>query len=88
MKKWHPITQIRLLKYIKKFTTKNWKVSDIFYISAPNIDCGYSLEMPRRGSSNAYPHSMSLSRKKKNNVYPSKHRFYNTKVGFKGVKII
>ena len=30
----------------------------IFHISAQNIDCGYSLEPPRRGSSNEYPQSM------------------------------
>ena len=35
----------------------------IFHISAPNIDCGYSLEPPRRGGSNEYPQSMFLSRK-------------------------
>ena len=26
----------------------------IYLISAPNIDCGYSLESPRRGGSNEY----------------------------------
>ena len=30
----------------------------ICLISAQNIDCGYSLELPRRGSSNEYPQSM------------------------------
>ena len=30
------------------------KNSDIFHISAQNIDCGYSLEPPRRGGSNEY----------------------------------
>ena len=30
----------------------------IFHISAQNIDCGYSLETPRRGGSNEYPQSM------------------------------
>ena len=30
----------------------------IFLIPAQNIDCGYSLEPPRRGGSNEYPHSM------------------------------
>ena len=64
------------------------KNSDIFYISAQNIDCGYSLEPPRRGGSNEYPQSMFLSRNKKNNVYPYKPQFYYIKVGFKGVKII
>ena len=29
-------------------------ISDIFHISAQNIDCGYSLEPPRRGGSNEY----------------------------------
>ena len=46
------------------------KTSDIFNISAQNIDCGYSLEPPRQGGSNEYPQSMILSRNKKNNVYP------------------
>ena len=64
------------------------KNSDIFHISAQNIDCGYSLEPPRRGGSNEYPQSMFLSRNKKNNVYPCKPQFYYIKVGFKGVKII
>ena len=30
----------------------------IFLISDLNIDCGYSLEPPRRGGSNEYPQSM------------------------------
>ena len=33
-------------------------VQVIFLISAQNMDCGYSLEPPRRGSSNEYPQSM------------------------------
>ena len=69
----------------ENFQIKN---SDIFHISAQNIDCGYSLEPHRRGGSNEYPQSMLLSRNKKNNVYPCKPRFYYTKVGFKGVRII
>ena len=68
-----------------KFSNKN---SDIFLISAQNIDCGYSLEPPQWGSSNEYPKSTFLSRNKKNNVYPCKPQFYYIKVGFKGVKII
>ena len=69
----------------ENFQMKN---SDIFHISAQNIDCGYSLEPPQRGSSNKYPQSMFLSRNKKNNVYPCKPQFYCINVGFKGVKII
>ena len=50
--------------YIENFTTKkeneNFQInnSDIFHISAPNIDCGCSLEPPQRGGSNEYPQSM------------------------------
>ena len=43
------------LQKLKKNSDKN---SDIFRISAQNINCGYSLELPRRGSSNEYPQSM------------------------------
>ena len=64
------------------------KYSDIFHISTKNIDCGYSLEPPHRGSSNKYPQSMFLSRNNINNVYPYKTQFYYIKVGFMGVKII
>ena len=70
---------------MKKFQIKN---SNIFYISAQNIDCGYSLEPPRRSGSNEYPQLMFLNRYKKNNVYPCKPQFYYIKVGYKGVKII
>ena len=47
---------------LKNFPPKNEKFqeknSDIFLISAQNIDCVYSLEPPRRGGSNEYPQSM------------------------------
>ena len=69
----------------ENFQIKN---SDIFPISAQNIDCGYSLEPPRRGGSNEYPQSMFSSKNKEYNVYPSKTQFYYIKVGFKGVQII
>ena len=73
-------------------TIKEWKFSDknlnISHTSGQNIDCGYSLEPPWRGSSNEYPQSMFLGRNKKNNVYPCKSQFYYIKVGFKGVKTI
>ena len=39
----------------ENFQLKN---PNIFQISAQNIDCGYSLEPPRRGGSNEYPESM------------------------------
>ena len=48
--------------YWKIYHQKKWKFldknSDIFHISAQNIDCGYSLEPPRQGGSNEYPQSM------------------------------
>ena len=49
--------------------TENFQVknSDIFHISAQNIDCGCSLEPPRRDGSNEYQQSVFLSRNKKNN---------------------
>ena len=55
----------------ENFQIKN---SDIFHISAQNIDCGYSLE--------------PLWQNKKNNIYLCKPQFYYIEVGFKGVKII
>ena len=86
------ISKTHLFKYIKNFTTKNWKFSDknsdIFHISAQNIDCGYLLELPCQGSSIEYPQSMFLNRNRKNNVYPCKPQFYYIKVGFEEVKII
>ena len=42
------------------------KNSDIFLIFAQNIDCGYTLELPRLGGSNGYPQSMFWSKNKKN----------------------
>ena len=61
---------------------------NILHISAQSLDCGYSLEPPRRGGSNEYPQSTFLSKNKKNNIYPFKPQFYCIKVGFKGVKTI
>ena len=69
------ITKTRLFKCIENYTSKNWKYSDkkknsdIFHISAQNINCGYSLEPPRRGGSNEYPQSMFFNRNKKKIMY-------------------
>ena len=83
-------TPIQIYRKFHPQKTENFQIknSDIFHISAQNIDCGYSLEPPRRGGSNEYPQSMFLCRNKKNKVYPWKPQFYCIKVGFKGVKII
>ena len=49
-------------KYAETFTTKKWKFSDknsdIFHVSAQNVDCGCPLEPPRQGGSNEYLQSM------------------------------
>ena len=47
------------------------KIFDIFLIFAQNIDCGYTLEPPRRGGSNEYPQSMFWSKNKKNGYNPA-----------------
>ena len=61
------------------------KFSDIFRISAQNLDCGYSLEPPRQGGSNEYQQSV-LSRYKKNNVYPCKPVLLIKKKGGGGLR--
>ena len=58
------ITRTCLFKYIAKIYSQK-KTANNFLISAQNIDCGYSLEPPRRGGSNEYPKPMFLSRNKK-----------------------
>ena len=73
--------------HLQKLKIFRYKNSDIFHISAQNIDCGYSLEPPQRGGSNEYPQSMLLSRNKKNDVYPYKPQFYYIEMGFKGSKL-
>ena len=74
------ITKTRLIKYTENFTTKNWKISDkknfdIFHISAQNIDCGYSLEPPRRGGSNEYPQYMFWAEIRKITYTPANPSF-------------
>ena len=56
---WHYSLRKHAYSNIKKISspkTENFqiKISDIFHISAQNVDCGYSLEPPRRGGSNEY----------------------------------
>ena len=63
----------------KKTENFQMKNSDIFHISAQNIDCGYSLEPPRRGGSNEYQQHMLYAVIRK-----LKPQFYYIKMGFKG----
>ena len=53
-------TPIQIYEKFHFQKTENFQIknSDIFHISAQNMDCGYSLEPPRRGGSNEYPQSM------------------------------
>ena len=51
------------------------KIFDIFLIFAQNIDCGYTLEPPRRGGSNEYPQSMFWRKNKKTRYTPAYPRF-------------
>ena len=70
-----PIKKYRKF-HLQKLKTFRYKNSDIFHISAQNIDCGTST------------HNLCLSKNNKNNVHPCKPQFYYIKVGFKGVNII
>ena len=45
-----------------------------FLIFAQNINCGYTLEPPRRGGSNEYPQS---SRRGGSNEYPAQSLFWS-----------
>ena len=90
---------VRKSKHLEKKKRKfSDKITDIFHSFAQNIDCGYSLEPPRRlwyslepprwGGSNEYPQSMFLSRNKKYNVYPCKPQFIIKKQwGWRGSKL-
>ena len=63
------------------------KSSDIFHISAQNIDFGYLLKLPQWGSSNEYLQSMFFSKIRKI-MFTLQPQFCYLKVEFKGVKII
>ena len=63
------------------------KYSDIFQISAQNIDCGYSLVPPRRGGSNEYPQSMCKAEIRKIRYTPVNPSFTIYKWGLRGSKL-
>ena len=48
------------------------------------IDCGYTIEPPRRGGSNEYPQYMFWSKNKKNRYTPAYHNFAISKWGLRG----
>ena len=61
-------TEIFYCLKIENFQLKNF---DIFLIFAQNIDCGHTLEPPRRGGSTEYPQSMFWGKNKKNRYTPA-----------------
>ena len=63
------------------------KNSDSFHISAQKIDCGYSLEPPRRGGSNEYPQSMFRAEIRKIMYTPINPSFTILKWGLRGSKL-
>ena len=77
-------TEIFLPIKIENF---QWKIFDIFLIFAQNINCGYTLEPPRRGGSNEYAQSMFSSKNKKNRYTPAYPSFFLYKSGVQGVYI-
>ena len=72
------------LSQVVKIEKFQHKILDIFLIFAQNIDCGYTLEPPRRGGSNEYPQSMFWSKNKKNRYTPAYPSFTILKWGSRG----
>ena len=69
---------------MKIFSRKFW----IFFLFLlQNIDCGYTLEPPRRGDSKVYPQSMFWGKNKKNRYTQYIPQFCYIKVGYEGVYI-
>ena len=51
------------MQYTENFSPvkiENFMRNNIFNIIAQNVDCGYMLELPQRGSSNRYPQSIDV----------------------------
>ena len=71
-----PMQYTELFKAVKNEIFQ-WEFLDIFLIFAQNIDCGYTLEPPRRGGSNEYPQSMFSSKNKKNRHTPANPKLHD-----------
>ena len=59
-----PMQYTEILRVVKN-ENFNQKIFYSFLVFAQNIDCGYTLEPPRRGGSNEYPQSMFWGKKRK-----------------------
>ena len=80
----HMIYSIFFMSKIDNFHRKTFYV---FLIFAQNIDCGYTLEPPRRGGSNEYPQSMFWSKNTKNRYTPAYPSFTISKWGLRGYSL-
>ena len=69
-----PMQYTEIFKVVKNEKNSVEK-SNIFLIFAQNIDCGYTLEPPRRGGSKEYPQFMFWSKNKKNRYTPANPSF-------------
>ena len=81
----HPIQIYWKIHHKKKTENFQIKNSNIFHISAQNIDCRHSLEAVLTSTHNL---CFFLRRNKNNNVYPCKPQFYYTEIRLKGAKIM
>ena len=74
-----------------KKKTFRWKIPVVFLFLLKNIDCGYSMEPPRRGVSNEYPQSIFFSRNiaeiRKLMYTPVNPSFTVWKSGLRGTKL-
>ena len=73
--------------HLRKLKFVRLKNSDIFSYFCSNIDCGYSLEPPRRGGSNEYPQSMFWSEIRKLMYTPVNPSFTILKWDLRGSKL-
>ena len=69
-----PMQYTEIFKAVKNENFQK-KIFAIFLIFAQNIDCGYTLEPPRRVGSNEYPQSMFWNKNKKNRYTPANPSF-------------
>ena len=61
------------------------KIFDMFLFFPENIDCGYTLELPRQGGSDEFPQSLFWNKNKKNKYIPANPSFlYIYKSGAEG----
>ena len=70
-----PMQDTEIFKFAKKMKIFSGIYFIFFLIFAQNIDCGYTLEPPRRGGSNEYPPSLFWNKNKENRFSPANSSF-------------